>query len=221
MPARLEMFDPVRFSIEENDFLLSHLGEPPITAFKSVPSAVNARAVEPVIDQVYQMIQAEKHSGDAWCGVESVKTAIRAYLDQANQWLRDRKRGAPRFPSMYTFDSRGRATKGAVGSDSGTVKSFFTDDGVRKPFAINLFPKETLAWQPNWSKADQPKPEDGVAIDDTLNRVECLVCHHTESFKPESKASLAAAKGRIRKHLRTATDEPERHREALNRAFQA
>lgn len=219
MATKLEVFDPVTFSLEENRFLLTALGKPPLTAMDGAPITVNPKAVEPVIDAVYQFSQAEAHSGLKWCGIEAIKASIETYLEQAEQWRTDRRRGAPRWPSLHTFDSRGRGYKGAVGSDSGTVRSYFTPDGQRKRFAVEFQPVEAPAWTPAWTKADEPSKSDGIFVDETNKRVECLVCGHTESFKLESRASLTAAKGRIAKHLRNAKEEPERHREALHKSF--
>lgn len=218
MAQEVIQFDPVRFSLEENAFLIDALGKPPMIALRACPASVNRRAIEPLLNTVFQLVQAES-AGERWVGVEMLKAAASSYLEQVNQWLADRKKGAPRFPSLYTFDSRGRGTKGAVGSDSGTVKTYFTKDGQRKPFAVDLVPTGHVDWHPEWALADVPKTQDGVKIDDQANRIECLVCQHTESFKPTSQTSLKAAKGRMMKHLKGAKEEMEAHREAALRAF--
>ena len=41
-----------------------------------------------------------------------------------------------------------------------------------------------------------------LIIDHKLNRIECPICNHTESWKEGSKSSEYAAKARMGKHLK-------------------
>lgn len=219
----LQEFDPVKLSLEENQFVIDHAGEPPVVALQAMPAGVTKAAVKPIIEGIYELIELEKHEGLPWVGVEAVKTASGVYLKQAAAWAKNKgRRGAPRFPSMHSFDSRGRSHLGGVGSDSGQVRTYFDPQGNRIPFAINLTTSLERQWVPEWL-ATQPEVAPGVAaeikpakepeltLNDEKNRIECF-CGHTETFRPDSRASYNAARARISKHLRKATDQTDDHR---------
>jgi len=214
-----EVFDPVQLSIAENEFLRAHLGEPTIVALQNVPAGVNAKAIRPLIERFNDLEQLKAHSGQEWVGFDAIKECISTYLDQYGRWAADSKRGAPRFPSMFSFDQKGRPHRGAPGSDAGQVNTYFTEGGERKKIAIKLIPDGTVAWTPAWTRADEPNPKYGLRVDSDNNRIECLVCGHTESYRPESRASYGAARARISKHLRSTKEEVEAHREAYSLEF--
>lgn len=251
MSETLNTFDPVDYSIEENKFLLEHLGEPPVVALKSIraerlvsphpkdaspfyyPDGVNPKAVKPIIDRVYELEELEKHEGvpeggQPWVGVERLKQAIRVYIEKSEKWKADTKRGGPRFPSLYTYDARGGRHLNGPGSDSGKVKTYFDEAGKRVPFAVSLFAVEESDWSPEWSQADLPSIKSALKHDEAMHRFECGVvgadgqpCGHTESYNTNSRASMAAARGRMSKHFRTATFEVTQHREAHTMEFGA
>lgn len=237
----MDIFDPVKLSIPENEFVIRHAGEPWVVAGKDIhpvplvnphrkdtfpyhyPDGVTPAAVRPVIERIYELIELETHKGEKWMGVDTIKAAALAYIQQSRIWESNKgKRGNVRFPSMWTFTSKGRPSWSAPGSDSGQVRSYFDSKGNRVPFAVPFIP-EDAAWKPEWmeavAKADQPAASDGLKVDETLNRVECLVCGHTESFKSESRSSFNAARARMSKHLRSSTVDPDRHREVHSLEF--
>lgn len=227
----LQEFDPVKLSIKENQFVIDHVGEPPVVAMQNVPEGVTRAAVKPIIDGVYELIELEKHDNQGWIGVEAVKQASLTYIKQAKAWAANKgRRGAPRFPSMSSFDSRGRAHLGGVGSDSGQVRTYFDEKGNRIPFAVNLQFNVEEAWVPEWMaktpatasespvSVGQPADTTGVRatdpkliLNDEMSRIECF-CGHTEKFRVESRASYNAARARISKHLRKAIDQVDDHR---------
>lgn len=215
------VFDPVTYSTAENRFLLDHLGQPPVVALQDVPRPVNPRAVKPILDRVYELQELETHRGQKWVGVEALKKSITTWLTENAKWAAGAKRGRPRFPSLFSFDSKGRGHRYGPGSDSGQIKTYFDEKGQRVPFAVALVegsivgPEEVFA--PEYAQADAPT--DGIKLDADNRRVECLVCGHTESFNPESRASFNAARARMSKHLRKSTIEPERHREVHTQEF--
>ena len=219
MAESIAVFNPVLLSLEENQFIIDHAGEPPIVASRSLlqyPGA-NPKAVMPHIQRVFELIQLTEHESLDWAGVDAIKNAARIYLDQAAKWKRDRDlRRSPRFPSMYSFDSKGRARLGGVGSDSGIVKTYFDKDGHRHEFAVEYIKESTPDWAPDWTKgAGSDQPLTGIKVDVEKARIECSVCNHTEKFDPESNNSLNLAKARMSKHLKTATVEVEAHHEVL------
>lgn len=218
----LSVFDPVLYSLQENEFFLEQLGKPPIVALSQLPSSVNITAVKPVVERVYELMELEKHSGTPWCGLGVITDKIKVYLAKAAQWQSDSQKSAaaPRFPSMHSYDARRRAHRSGPGSDSGQVRTYFGPDGQRIPFAVELVPTGDVEWSADWVTADLPAKGAGIQVNQDANRVECF-CGHTESFNPESRGSFNAARARMSKHLRTAKADVERHREVQTAEFGA
>jgi hypothetical protein len=216
-----DTFNPVNYSESECKFLIAHLGESPVVALEQVPTDVVVQAVQPALERVYELSERERYQreGDKWVGVQAVKDACSIYLFQLDKWRKDHKRGAPAAPPMYSFDSRGRAHRGGIGSDSGMIHSYFAPDGTRLPFTINLFSNDQVAWTPEWVGHGTDEPTAGLKVDAVNQRIECLVCGHTEHYNLDSRSSYNAARARISKHLRTAKDETERHREVHTNEF--
>lgn len=241
-------FNPVNYSIQENKFLLAHIGEPSIIALQAIrgerlpnphpkdknpihyPDGVIPASVKPVLDEVYERTELEKHKGLAWVGIEAVKDAIRNYLVQAEKWEAGKgRRGAPRFPTMASYDGKNRPHWSGPGADSGKVSTYFDAAGNRHPLTLQLQVDADLAWQPEWAlptdgvvpanPAARVDPKAAIITNNEANRVECLVCGHTESFKPESRSSQNAARARMSKHLRNTTNEVSLHREAHTNEF--
>src|SRR3990167_7378858 len=228
-------FDPVEFSLEEGAWLLQHLGEPWVVASREIhptrnlaadprkdknpiiyPDGVNPNAVKPVIDRVHELEQLKAHNGSPWAGVDALKTAIEAYLTQARRWQADKRKGAPRFPSLASYDTKGRPHVSGPGSDSGKVKTYFARDGVRKEFRVEYVPSGQGQWVAEWAEqvAEVDQPVIGLIVNKDQRRIECF-CGHTEKFNPESRASFNAARARISKHLRAdkVQEFVEQHRE--------
>src|SRR5690348_13049600 len=107
----MEVFDPVLYSEEENKWLLDNLDKAPIVALRDQRQGVNPTAVKPVLDRVQELEQLKIHEGITWVGVEKMKEAIKIYLRENEKWAFDNKRNkkAPRFPSLYSFDVKGKA----------------------------------------------------------------------------------------------------------------
>lgn len=223
----LEVFDPVLYSLEENAFLLDHLGEPPIIARRNAAGTpvVNPAAVLPLIERVFELEQLKKEDGTEWVGIEAIKGQIKTYLREDAKWAADhaRHRNAPRFPSLSSYDAKGRPHRGGIGSDSDRVRTYFGPAGERLPFAIDLVPSGVGEWHaPGFTEATTEK---GLRVDQTTNRIECLVkvgegvCGHTESYKADSRSSYNAARARMSKHLRKATENIDDHRETHTNEF--
>ena len=232
-------FDPVRLSIPENQFLLKHLGEPWTVAARDIhpvplvaphrkdrnpvhyPDGVTPAAVRPVIDRVYELVELEKNHGEKWVGIDAVKAACQTYIAQSEQWEKDKRRGAPRFPSMHSFDSKGRPFKGGPGSDTGQVHSYLTNAGERKPLAIDLIPTDSEKWVAPWAENQTEAVgdlQDGLVVNDEQARIECF-CGHVEKFKKDVRSSYNSARARMSKHLRGAKEEVFRHREVHTANF--
>lgn len=210
------IFDPVKYSIKENEYLREVLGQPTIVALRSKPADVNVAAVRPVLERIQELVDLEKHANLEWCGVDALKKSITIYLEQAEKWSLDKRRGRPRYPSMHTFDSRGVAHRSGPGSDQGQVRTYFEGD-KRIKFEVQLIADNVEEYRPEWFEADKPK--NGLILDKDKNRIECSVCGHTETYRPDSRGSYNVARGRMSKHLRNAKDEVQAHREIHTNEF--
>lgn len=213
-------FNPVLCSNPDNQFLLEHLGEPTVVAMRSLPPLATAATVKPILDRVNELIALEKADGQRWVGVEACKAAIRVWLAQNAKWADDhkRKKNAPRFPSLYSYDAQGRPHRGGPGSDSGIVRTYFGKNGERIPFAIQLLPDMQLPWEAPTTLDENPLSS-GLKVDTDAHRIDCLVkldngkiCGHTESYTESNRASYNAARARMSKHLRKSTDNADGHR---------
>lgn len=222
----IQAFDPVLFSHAENQFLLDHLGEPSVVALRKITEkGVNPAAIKPILERVNELAQLESVDGDKWVGIEAIKQAIRVYQRESAKWAYDKKRfrGAPRFPSLYSYDGKGRPHRGGPGSDSGRVRTYFGPAGERLPFEVQL----TGDYQAEWAAPGMTEGtvSAGLRVDADVNRIECLVpvgdsvCGHTESYKPDSRSSYNAARARMSKHLRKAVQEKEAHMELHTNEF--
>ena len=238
----MTIFDPVKLSIPECNFLLRHLGEPSIVALRDThpvrnpdappkdknpivyPDGVIPAAVKPVLDGVTELMDLEAADKLKWVGVEKVKEAIQVYIRENERWSRDALRGAPRQPSLHSFDAKGRPHLGGPGSDSGIVKTYFGPAGERLPFALPLIEAQEDAWvAPAFT---EQTPSSGLYIDKDSHRLECRVkfpdgtfCGHTETYKLDSRQSYNTARSRMGKHMLRATQQTEAHRELHTNEF--
>lgn len=218
--------DPVMLSTADNEFLLSHLGEPTIVALRNASKDVLPAAVKPILDRVNELQELEKHEGLKWVGIEAVKEGIKVWFRENKKWKFDHARNpkAPRWPSLYSYDTKGRPHWSGPGSDSGRVRTYFGPAGERIKFAIDLISNDTPEWTaPGFTEAPAEK---GLHIDATSHRIECRVkqsdgtfCGHSETYKPDSRSSYNAARARMSKHLRKASNNTEDHRELHTNEF--
>lgn len=222
--SEISTFNPVKFSDAENKFLYENLGKETILAMRVLTPPVNPKAVRPILDRVNELIALEKHDGAKWVGVERLKEAIAQWIKQNQKWAFDHKRNkkAPRWPSLFSYDSKGRPHWSGPGSDSGEVRTYFGPAGERIPFEVLLVPENYAEWTaPTVEQSGDP----ALYVDPEANRIECRVpvdggiCGHTESYKPGSRSSYNAARARMSKHLRKATANAESHRELHTNEF--
>jgi hypothetical protein len=236
----MKTFNPVNFSNAENEFLLKWLGQPSVVALREIKGVINPKAsprdknpiiypdgvipaaVKPILDGIYELQELSKHEGMPWCGVEKVKDSIKVWLRESAKWSTDhqKRRNAPRWPSLYSFDAKGKGHLGGVGSDAGQIKTYFGPAGERIPFEIELAAEASEVWMPPTQEAEDFAGSPGLVVDPAAHRIECRVkmadgsiCGHTEAYKQDSRASYNAARARMSKHLRKASDEVEAHRE--------
>ena len=221
----MTVFDPALQSEPENDFLLQYLGAVPVIARRAIPSGMVAAAVMPIIERVDELQKIKEHDGVDWVGVDRLKEAIRQWQTQNRKWELDNQRNkkAPRWPSLYSYDGKGRAHRSGPGADVGRIRTYFGPAGERIPFEIELIPENVAPWvAPGFT---EQMSTTGLYIDPTANRIECRVktpdgiCGHTESYKSESRASYSAARARMSKHLRKSTIEAEAHRSLHTEEF--
>lgn len=227
----IQTFNPVLLSDAENRFLRENIGLPTIVALRKLPiTGVSVAAVRPILDRVNELNASFQHDGEPWIGVDKIKSSIDAWLTVNAKWANDAKRSrkAPRWPSRYSYDVNGRAHLGGPGSDSSLIKTYFGPAGERIPFEVDLFPDYRPEWTPPGFTEKPLSGPGGLHIDDTSHRIECRVplpggkvCGHAETYKADSRASYNAARARMSKHLRKATDSVEEHREVHTNEFGA
>jgi hypothetical protein len=222
----IQTFDPVKFSNAENEFLLETLGLPTAVALRQLKYPVNPKAVKPILDRVNELEDLRKYDGSDWVGVEKLKQSIRKWQEQNIKWANDFKRSgkrAPRWPSLYSFDAKGRPHWSGPGSDSGQVRTYFGPAGERIPFEVLLVPDNFINWVAPTIAEENTDPL--LYVDPDAHRIECKVpvdggiCGHTEAYKPGSRSSYNAARARISKHLRKATANADAHRELHTNEF--
>lgn len=205
--------NPAMYSEAECLFLIENLGKPPLVALREVNAsdAINIRAVQPLLQRVYELAELEAMQGEKWAGVEAVRNAFSVYLEHFRSWRSEKRRGAPKWPSLYTFPPKGRPIRGGPQADAGIVRTYFDKNGNRKSFEIDLVPSETPLWEPIWEGKDDSTGETGVLVNHDLNRIECF-CGHTIKFRAGERSSYNAARARLSKHLRSAREDAEKHR---------
>lgn len=218
-----DIFDPVLLSIEENQFLLEHAGKPPAVVSRvRLPVGVNAKAVMPVIEQIYALEEIAKHDKEPWVGVEAVKERCRIYLEQHQTWTDlQGKHGTnpnwPAFPTMAGWDSKGKPSIGATGSDSGRVRTYFDAQGDRKLFALPLHGDDGPTFQVPWLKSTPMF--DKLIADDTKGFVRCPICEHTDKYNVDAPSDRNAAYARMARHLTSAKEQIEAHRELHTKVY--
>lgn len=209
-----DTFDPVLLSLEENAFLLEHLGKPPKVVDRvAFPAGVNRKAVLPVIEEVYGLEEIAKHDQVPWTGVEVLKARIRTYLEQRESWRLMKLRAGkdfPSFPTMAAWDGHGKPHVGAVGSDSHRVRTYFDADGTRQPFAVSLHDTGVGAFVPPWIQNDATFTE--LIVDEQKGSLRCPICDHSETWQTESQSAKNLASGRMAKHLNSAKVKPNVHK---------
>ena len=202
----METFDPVKYSLAENTFFLTHLGESPVVAMEdTLPQGVAPVVVREVLGAIYELAELKRHRGNDWIGVEPVLTAIRTYLHEWEKWREQSTQGAPRFPSMYAWDGKGRPHRGGIGSDSGQVTTHIDNKGNRHRFAIPLH-AQGPGFVPAWLQPEEPLPDECV-LDLDKGFIQCPVDGWATNFNPASQSSQNVARARMAKHCRGSKDE--------------
>ena len=205
----METFNPVEYSNEELTFLKTALGKSPTVAFADgVPTGVVPTQVRPLLQYVKDM----EDMGRDWAGIPAVIETIETWEAVQSQVKAQRTRGAPRWPSMFSYDSKGRPHRGGPGSDSSKIITYFNADGTRSKLAISLEGAEQGEWRAPWKATPTEAPKELIEREDAPV-LECAVCKHTEQYKEDSQGSYRAARARMSKHMKQSNIEPDLHRE--------
>jgi hypothetical protein len=218
-------FEPAFYSIEECEFLFENVGKAPAVALhKGTPQYVNPKAVRPVLEKVYELEELQKHSGSAWIGLDALKEVLRVYIDSVKGWEEDKQKGAPYPPTMFEWDSRGRARFAGVGSDAHYVNTFFDENGNRRKLGIHLT-NEGIAQKyiPEWArrKMEAHRTPDSLIIDEGLGHVTCPVCQFVVNYDPTDTTKLNMAKAQMGKHMLKSTKSPDDHKAAYGAIFRS
>ena len=146
---RTERFAASAYSLQENAFLLEHLGESPVVACDDVdlPRGVNVAAVRPILQRTYDLEElARSRRAVPWLGYDRLKEVIQLFLD----WMAITKemkrravgmniemRRAAAIPSMHLWDDNEPFLHG-IGADSGRVLTMINEHNERLPLYVNL-----------------------------------------------------------------------------------
>jgi hypothetical protein len=217
-----DTFDPARFSLEDNQFLIDHLGEPlEVATANGVPPGVTPVAGLQALDDLYRYGRRCEQTGEPFVGFDAIKEACRVFLREHAKMMADHKRGvAPKFPARYEWDSFGQPHLGGVGADTGRVRSYFDEQGQRRYFAIQLVARETV--RPKWleRKTTKTAADYRELIEDAEHgTITCPICKFTQNYEPGSRSRRAMARTRLGKHLKTAKKEPDLHRQLYTYVF--
>lgn len=208
-----DTFDPVLLSLEENAFLLEHVGKPPaVVARVPPPIGVNLKAVMPVIEKVYQLDEIQKHDKEVWVGVETIRAKCQTYLEQKADWARMKARAGGNFPTsptMSAWDAHGKSHVGGTGSDSQRVRTYFDANGERQPLAVSLH-DHGVAFKPPWIK--NGVVYDALNVDEQKGSMSCPICNHTDTYDTASQSAKNAASARMARHLTSAKKDVDAHR---------
>lgn len=212
---RPDVFHPAEYNLAELRFLKDAVGKPPAVVFaESLPQGVDAVSVQKLIQKVYEREELSKHRGTPWAGVGAVKAAITTFLEQYEQDLRDYRRGAPRFKSMYQWDARGRPHRAGIGADGRRVQTYIDLDGTRRSLSVDLSESggpETF--KPAWVQPEVPLPDD-FEHDEENGVWICPLCKKSETYNVHSQQAKNMARVRLLKHLKQEKEkEPELHRQ--------
>lgn len=210
----MKTFEPALYSLEENQFIQAHAGEPPTVAFHGgLPVGVNPKAVRPILERLYELEELQRHKGIEWVGVEAVKEACGLYLKAYDRWQEARKRGAPFPPTFFEWDGRGRPHRFGVGSDAGYVRTVFDEEGNRRKLAVQLELGESGAYVPEWLKTrvQAPIPQE-LTEDQEKGLLQCPICAHSINYEPGVQSKRSIARAQMAKHLTSTRKEAEAHR---------
>lgn len=230
-----EAFEPGMFSIPELNFLSDNMGQPPIAAFHDFDPEGKHKGVmrpraETMLAILYELEELRKHKGVSWAGFEAIQDSIQRFLAWFYRCQEIRRRGGPANPSMYFWDDTGMHHKYAIGADSGEmVRTEILDDGTRQPFRVKLQLKAEDAMRESLADiAPWMAPKGSVLKSDKLIHkhvgkqsavIECPICGFAQNYQSASANSKTGAMARMAKHLKTATEEVNRHRLLYTKEF--
>jgi hypothetical protein len=217
-----DTFDPAVLSLEDNAFLIDHLGEPVEQATaKGVPAGVTPASGLRALDELYRYGKRCEANGDPFVGFEALKEACRVFLREHASMMQNARRGvAPKFPSLSEWDAFGQPHRGGVGSDSERMRSYFDAEGNRHFFVVKLMVLSDA--RPEWLLKKQAKTtrEFKELIEDTENGVfTCPICKFSQNYEPGSRGRRSMARTRMGKHLKGAKREPDLHRQLYSYVF--
>lgn len=225
--AKADVFQPAVLSLEENRFVLDHLGESPVVACDDIdlPPGVNVLAVRPFLEKIYNYEQQRVHRSREWAGLDLVRDSITRFLLWMDTSAKIQKHGGPRHASQFVVDGSGRMYKYGIGADSAAmVVSGLNKDGSRQPFGVILNKIDdptalTLADIAPWLGGSDPKTRALDCVNQLSPKdpkkqgtLQCSICGATEQFNQQKMPnSWNAARARMIRHLKGADFEPDRH----------
>lgn len=182
--------------------------------------------LEPLVRRLFDLEELREHRSENWAGLELIRESCQLMLDYREQYQANKARSGKGFhPSMHTFDSRNRPRFGGIGSDSGRVRTYFSPDGKRVKFAVNLLAEGAdtqwvfSAASVDTSWGDLSEAPAGAVIQ-LIERfkggtgiLECPICGEAETFDRDDSTSEVKARSKLRTHCKKAKNEVEAHLE--------
>lgn len=217
----MQVFQPAQYSIEENRFMLDHLGESPNVALhEGAPKGVNPVAIKTALGKFTELEELQALRKVPWAGYDAIRDSISRFIEFQEKCVEGQQYGEPRHPSQMTWDSTGAMSRGGVGSDSSDmVRSELRPDGERVPFGVTLIDgkKRTSMWG---KKTAPPSSEDKI-VDNGNGTFTCTICAKVVASYDKDRGTRArnTAKKAVRDHCLKAKREHSRHRAILNVAI--
>ncbi len=225
-PEVRDIFDPNLYSDPELKTLLKlKLGLSPMILMDDVDLAEDGRfTVRPALQRFYDLEEMKEHRGHEWAGVDTIRESCQLMIDYREQYQAHKSRSGVGFhPSMHTFDSRNNAKFGGIGSDSGRVRTYFSKDGKRVKFAVNLteqggdhqwvFSSATV--DSSWGNLSEVAPGAPIQLIERYNGdtgiLECPICGDVQTFNRDDSSTESRARHAMGTHCKTAKNEQEAH----------
>jgi hypothetical protein len=218
-PESITHFDPVIFSDEENLFIQKHVGKSPAAAFTGAKygPGFSRIGVEAFLSRIRDLKDVQELHKLPWVGEEPI-------VERSNMWMEYRERykaakalnPSSAHPSMFHFTADGSEYYQGVGSDSGLVRTYFDEDGTRRPWALPLTKAHDAQSQAAWGSQEivESMQDDRLAVNEdlTLGKVECSICGHTETWDPDKPTGRGPARRKMKKHCMSARKDVAMHR---------
>jgi hypothetical protein len=219
MPPTRIRFEPTSYSIEELQFLLTNIEEPPVVIreMSTMPNGVVRKQVFDLITQCFDLDQLWRSRDIPWAGYERIKYQIARTLSWYTTCAELKRRGGPVHPSMHTWDGN-RYTPRGIGSDSSQVTTEILANGSRQKLGLDLNSPSGDVGGPDligaapWLGTAGEVPDLMTSTPSTFivkenpaagtGNIICPICEKSESYTLSAVNSKNGARARMMKHCK-------------------